>query len=322
MINYLIQINPEVDSRIKNIIEDYWHIEKGKFPNTTAVMFAKYSLGQREITKLVQDYSKCTVTEKCSDCKNDFQREVRVKSDFKPPYYRNPICMKCKEESERVRREQQEEQIRIYREHTSRLERLEAEIKNKFDKAIASKTWLDLNVFELAVLKRIIESKSFSRIKQNVFNGNVHDVHILGIVDKLDKLGLIHVFRTPNNSIETIRFDENLKRLIYHESNAKTNKQDCLSFLLAKNINKIQPRQPDYQGTFTLPTDIVLKAEKYLYGAWLQTDGSLNLKFTPAKDVGSPVKQTRIEDEPKILGDRIKDMFDSLGSDENNEAPF
>lgn len=316
MTNYTIQINPDVDSKTHEIIKDYWYIEKNKFPNTTAILFAKYSLTQNEVTKLVQDHSKCIVTQKCSNCENDFQREVRVKSDFKRAYRGKPICAKCEEESERIRREQQEEYIRKWEQYRKEKEE---EMKAKFERAITYKTWLELNDFELTTLKGIVENKSLSTIKLNVFKGNFYDKSVWGAVNRLERLGLVHVVRN-GRGVEAFKFDERLESHIYGNFIVKAKAPHYLSFSLMKNLNKKEARQPDYHGTFTLPTEIILKAnEKYLSGAWIQTDGSITLKFTPAKDVVSS-KQTRVEDEPKIIGEIIEDMYDHLGGDENKEA--
>ena len=216
--------------------------------------------------------------------------------------------------------EREEEQIRISQEYSSKLKE---GIDKKFKNAIANEAWSDLNDFELLTLKRIVENKSLAEIKLNVFGGDFYHQFIWGVINKLDRLGLIHVVRTHRGSVEAITFDESLESYIYQGFKPKTNRPDYLSFMLKKNIDKIEAKQPDYHNTFILPTEVVFKAnEKYLAGAWLQTDGSLRLKFTPTKDIGYSVNQTRIEEEPKFLGDIIKGMFDSLGSDSKDEEPF
>lgn len=132
----------------------------------------------------------------------------------------------------------------------------------------------------------------------------------MGYIKKLEKKGLIFIERSGSN---IIKFDYD-KSLIYHiKQDISTNIIDYLSFSLSKRANeKTNPKQPDYSGTFTLPCDVVLKAnEKYLYGGWLLTDGSINLKFTPIKDI-KKVEQAKIEDESSSYDDGINEMFNSL----------
>lgn len=61
-----------------------------------------------------------------------------------------------------------------------------------------------------------------------------------------------------------------------------------LSFSINKNYNKITCNQPTYSSYFILENDIVLKAgEKYLTGAWIQSDGSLNISFKISSEINS-----------------------------------
>ena len=115
--------------------------------------------------------------------------------------------------------EREEEQIRISQEYSSKLKE---GIDKKFKNAIANEAWSDLNDFELLTLKRIVENKSLAEIKLNVFGGDFYDQFIWGVINKLDRLGLIHVVRTHRGSVEAITFDESLESYIYQGFKPKT----------------------------------------------------------------------------------------------------
>ena len=92
---------------------------------------------------------------------------------------------------------------------------------------------------------------------------------------------------------------------------------DCLSFSLARKEGKREVKQPDYSGTFTLPTDIILKAGvKYVYGGWSQTDNSINLKFTPASQLKT-VRQTTLDSEPEHTKDILSRMYTGLSPEDD-----
>ena len=125
---------------------------------------------------------------------------------------------------------------------------------------------------------------------------------------------MLRVVRSQlSTTVVKIEFDENIVKFITKPTSSQS--EDSLSFSLAKKEHKTKPKQPDYSGTFTLPTDIILKAGvKYIYGGWIQTDLSINLKFTPLANIVS-VQQTDIENEPKLAKDILSEMYPVLSFD-------
>lgn len=312
MTNYHIHIDNQIEETNKEIVIDYWTIENDDFVFSMDKLKGKYSLTQNNIVKIIKKYSYCLVYEICSVCENKFDRKVETKGNFKSK--NNAIrCVKCENEY----LEEQAKDLKVKNEeHRKFLEQLENEKEQKFELAIKNKRWLDLDDYQLEVLKKILQSENLRDIKRTVFNGDFYNKFVWSAVNKLDKLGLIIIERGWNNQVENIVYSEDLIR--YLNTPFKSKIVDYLSFSLSKKDNKTTARQPDYSGTFTLPTDVVLKSGvKYIYGGWIQTDNSINLKFTPISDIES-VKQTKTEEEPKIISDIISDFFNVMKMNEED----
>ena len=293
MENYQIQIEETVDESTKNAINDYWLIENGKFVYNQKYFIQKYSLNQSQISKLVKSYSVCVKQEICYTCKETYNRNVDSKSSFSNRYLSNKECINCEEERKRIRLEEQKEYYRRLEEHSLNIEN---EKTVKFNKAIEERQWLNLNQYEFNIFKKIIESGNLKAIKVNVFKNNFRDYTIWNTVNKLNKLGLIHIVRDLNNNgVLDICFDKSMYQYL-SEFVRNSLKSDCLAFSLSKKTNKQSLNTPEYGGTFKLEYDVIIKAnEEYLYGGWIQTDGSINLRFTPSKDVKPSAIQTNFE---------------------------
>ncbi len=315
MEGYSIHFEEGIDSETKKIAEEYWEIENGEFVNTVSYFFDRYSLNQNQLSKLIKANSHCKVQEICADCSETFDRFVPTKGYFKFKY---PVtCPTCKEKIEQDRIESKK---RYLEEQKIEQEKIEQESKEKFDKAIADEKWLELNDYELSTLKTILRNNNLNSVFKNVFKDDLTDKYIWGVLNKLNKLGLIQLVRN-NNYVNAIEVDP---MLLHHiEKSVKitsTNTPDYLSFSLSKKRNKSEVKQPDYGGTFILPTDIILKAnETYVYGGWILSDGSINLRFTPAKDV-HVVEQTTFENAPQKVRYIIEGMFNNLRTDKNEVA--
>lgn len=300
MKNHRINIADEIDETTKMLLEDYWHIDNGKFSNRAKDILVKYGLTQATMNKLVKENSYCDILlEKCIDCGIDRKVQIYSQSAFNSPDYE--ISGRCGDCTEKFKRKRDKEEMwRIAREKSL-----------KMSNAINQKIWLTLSEFELEILKKIIVSYDTNEAFSYVFDGNIRNKFIWRAVNKIEKLGLINVERTNGGKSLEFQYDPRLKNEIKGNFEKKT--VTYLSFSLSKKTNKITSRQPNYSGTFTLRNDILLKAgEKYLYGGWIQTDESINLKFTPLKDIDPGADQTEIENEPKLVGNIIKDLFDDL----------
>ena len=315
MEGYSIHFEEGIDSETKKIAEEYWEIENGEFVNTVSYFFDRYSLNQNQLSKLIKANSHCKVQEICADCSETFDRFVPTKGYFKFKY---PVtCPSC---NERIEQDRIESKKRYLEEQKIELEKIELESKEKFEKAIADEKWLELNDFELNILRAILKNNNLKSVFRNVFKDDLSDKYIWSVITKLDKLGLIQTRRNDRNYLDAIEIDPRLIHHLQEPTKAKSNKTpDYLSFSLSKKLNKTEAKQPDYGGTFILPTDIILKAnETYVYGGWILSDGSINLKFTPAKDI-HVVEQTTLENEPQTVRDIIEGMFNNMRKDKDED---
>ena len=149
-------------------------------------------------------------------------------------------------------------------------------------------------------------------IYTNVFGGDPYNSYIWTRVNKIEELSLIKVKRAwhDNKSVDSFEFDERLADLL--DLTMKPVSLPYLSFSLVPNIRKTKPRQPEYSGTFKLLDDVILKAGvKYIYGGWINTDGSINLKFQPESEIKRKVEQTNIEEESDDIRNAINRMNDN-----------
>ena len=315
MNEYKIEIQEDLEETIFNAIKDYWEIEDGKFKNLRGEVGDKYNLSGSELSKLVKNHSKCVMNcGHCEDCDSDIIAEFFSQTRFNDLYSRKKTqCHSCLEKQfERLEHERYLELVR-------RMNNREANFENVNILEALKK----INEEEQEVLNGIVRSQTKRDIYANIFNGDINNRSIWRIVNKLEKVRLIAVIRSPENGKSIIRFDIHPHLLEATNPEPKvepTNNyrnSEALSYFrfhLAKNYHKTIPRQPNYTGTFIPKIDIVLKAGvKYIYGGWENTDESISVKIQPLEDVKPSVIQSSIKEAPE----HIKDVLDKMsGEDE------
>lgn len=280
---YLIKISEKTDDSTKEIIEAYWSMANGKFINKPSELSIKYQITVLEIKKLVKKHSSCDrLLGYCQDCNTVLMETVYSQTAY--GYHRaTDRCDDCSFARQRMK------------DQTAYLQRQEQDRqkKERFDKAILDRNWLKLSSYELDVLLKIIQQKSKKDVYTYAFNGNPNDRSVWSVVNKLEKLGLINIARNIYGSVNHFESDfrlvEEIKLL------PETKKQFELGFSLVKKTNRLKTTQAHYAGTFELKEDVILKAGvKYIYGGWIQTDESINLKFTPLENIQSAPLQTNL----------------------------
>lgn len=177
---------------------------------------------------------------------------------------------------------------------------------------------------ELSILYELVKNKTKKKIYANVFEDDPHKKLIWGYVNKFEGMGFRNVIRN-GKPVTEFEFDERINETIRNLFHTKTSLDksgeptalDYLSFSLSRKENKQTNRRPDYGGTFTLKRDVILRANvEYIYSGWIQTDGSINLKFTPLSNLQSKnVIQENVEHQPELVGEIIKNMFDEIQND-------
>ncbi|AOW10472.1 hypothetical protein [Flavobacterium gilvum] len=316
-----IYIDEDLDIKSKTILNDYWIIDEGNFLNKPAKIVQTYDITLGELTKLVKKHSCCEITHgNCRECKEVMMEKVAAQTVYMSSM-RNKIhtCSKCQIELRKKAEKQYQDRL----EEIRKMQRLNFEI------ALIDKKWTELPANELSMLYSLIQNKTKKNIYANVFKGNCFDKTMWNYVKKFENLGFLNVIRDGNSVVE-FEFDERINEVIKNLFLKKTDADlysdssvsNILRFSLTKKEYKKTDRDPDYGGIFTLPGDIILKANtRYIFGGWTLTDGSINLSFTPLADLQkSNVTQENIENEPQLIGDIVKNMFNEI-RDDTRELP-
>jgi len=183
--------------------------------------------------------------------------------------------------------------------------------QQNFDEVTNDPILKTLTESEYQTLKLIVTHQIKSKIYSTAFQGDPYNKNVWKIVNKLERLNLIHVGRNINGGVISFDFDPTL---IYELDNYKNlNKQSNKnSFLTTKNSRFEEIKYHDI-GTFPLNDCLnLIPGEVYLYGGSIVENGSIYLKFTPVDKIDKAPSQTTIENEPKPISDIINSMFNRL----------
>lgn len=313
----IINYKPEIDANTKQIIDDYWKIENGKFLNTVKNLLVKYGfkLGALEIViKSNSGYE--SFFPECIDCKVETSKIVHLRRNIPSFSYIGFRCTICSNNFDIVT-----SRNLILRKQ----EQFQVDMKN-LEIGISEKKWLDLYPTELEILQKIVKYKTKGQIIKFAFNKDFYDRSIWKVVSKLSKLNLVVVERAGNQSIIDFHFDERLEGLIKPKNPVTSSTNDILSLSLCKKSNITKPEDPEYSGTFILPDNIIFKKnELYIYAGWRNSDGSITFKFTPANKINKKPIQGIIDDNPQAIGDILKmnnnfDKNDVDSSDKKDDS--
>lgn len=316
-----IETNQEVTELENEIIKKYWDFQETEFINKPSLLKTEYSISQYELNKFIREKSSFILNKgECVGCGVELVYNVKSQTQFREIINANIIhCEECREESQKKLSEERIQTKTLFR-------------NQNLLKALEHRLWEKLTTEEFDVLKDIVKLKERDAIFKYVFSKDYQGTWTK--VNKLERLGLIDVLRGDNNSIISFDFLEQLEDKILNFDEIIENQpvlRNNLSFSLAQKLNKTRLNQPDYSGIFILPTDVLLKkGVEYIYGGWVQSDGTINLKFTPKDEVFSTT-QKNIEAESEDIKDIISNMNntisffdenDAFDYDENDETPY
>lgn len=296
--NITIKINDELTELQKEIIEKYWTLTNMKFENKPNKLKQEYEITLHELNKLIKDYSVCEVrTGNCSECEVELIQRFTSQTGFKERLVCSvKTCKECKEKLDIEAYQIQEDYI-----------------IQTLNKGLIDRQWEILNQDELELLKNIVRINDRNTIIAKCLSGeNYGDWKV---INKLEKLRLIYLEKNGRHVREFHFLEELASEIFFLEVKNEefNNVKNDFGFSLAKKINKQKPQQPDYSGFFILPTDIVLRKDvEYIYGGWIQTDGSINLKFTPKEDLFS-VKHK--DTEPEHIKGIMSNMLNNISED-------
>ncbi len=303
--NFTINLNihQEVTELQGEIIKKYWEFDNMEFKNKPSVLKKEYDISQYKLNKIIKNNSTCEINKGgCIECGIELIHNVTSQTQFREKINSTIIhCEECRAEyNERLKKERELNQT-TYR-------------NQNLQKALEFRLWEKLTTDEFLVLKSIIKINDRDAIFREVFSQDYQGTWT--IVNKLERVGLIDVLR-DDSSVIGFGFLEELENLILNfdeKIEAISSVRNNLSFSLTRKTNKFKQNQPDYSGVFVLPSDILLKkGVEYIYGGWIQSDGSINLKFTPKEELFG-VTQKDIEQEPEHIKDVISNMFNDLSN--------
>lgn len=308
MNNSRILVSANISKDQKNLIADYWEMESDEFKFNLAQLSVKYGFTTPAITKTIIDHSRFFISEICPQCGNRYERRVTSKGKFK--FVHDILqCPPCKEAQlihEENKRSQEIEEIKLRIKQKQKL-------KDDFlEKAIDGQEYQNLTELELETLKVISMCTNYHQIVYKLFKGkkDYKNNEIWSVIERLETIGLLFIEREWDQ-VKNILAPSNIK--FYFNNMMGKNIDNELSFSLSKRLLRATPKHPHYSGTFTLQTDVILKAGvKYIYGGWEQTDQSINLKFTPADQIKKVHQTTEVEETPSI-GELIFNMNNKIG---------
>jgi hypothetical protein len=305
MKNYKIEITGDVNENYSEIINEYWEQGEKEFKNKPKQICAKHNITLGELNRMVKDFSKCEITHGyCTDCGQAMINTVYSQTSFLES--RRKTLERCSDCSHIFFKNIQEERDRQFEEQ-------KLDMDKKFELAVQERRWNDLSDEELDILKKIVHHKEKKLIGQEVFYGDWYDKSIWYKVKRIERLGLIHIERSEyGGAIKRFHFPQILEQE-FKNYNFVDTELDFIGFSLIKNFNKSKVRQPDYSGTFVLKRAVKLDSDvKYIYGGWLITDGSINLKIQPVSNLEQKVENRDTSGEPTHVKQIIEKLFNSL----------
>lgn len=288
MKTFQLKILDTVTDQYIRMIENYWQLEDGKFVYKPRDLQNLYGIRQRELNKVIAEYSVCRINlGECVDCNKDIIEEVKTQSGFqKTKNLQMTRCWHC----ERIHFERIEQGWDDTREA----------LKNGLGAELIDTKKLGrlkkLNPDELDVLKQIIKLKDKSLIYDQIHN-KIGSEKAWGIINKLQRQGLLEVKRQATKVVEFVPSEDlvflsngeqipdelavrSIKTVTFDET------LDAFTFRIPLNQNVTSVTSPKYSKVFALPINVNFeKGVEYLMSVWVLLDGSLNVSFAPTSTI-------------------------------------
>lgn len=337
-----LKINEDLSPKEREMIKEYWALtEDGIFARIPKLIAQENNITLHELQKIVIKNSVYTISvRECKGCNAPLQETVTSRSNYKVAKSKsNRECEKCKQirlEEEREFFRKQDERIEQCALKAAQIKEIEEEnykseildIGCNYEAVLNFRIERNLSWEDLKTLVYILKYRTKDQIYTNLFDGNSNNKVIWDSVKRLQYKNLIQVQRENQHVIDFIDPLNLYKTLIEEEfilneviksrlnvlSNNKRN--SILRFSLQKAETKFNNNQPDYRGTFSLKQEIVLQeGVKYIYGGWINDDGSIGLNFQPYNEYWSKrTNQGRFEDET----DDVKKQILNLRNDDED----
>ncbi|MGP1994088.1 hypothetical protein D9V96_019555 [Zobellia laminariae] len=286
------------------IVSRYWLVKDGLFCEKPSEIAKNRPLSTLEVSKIAKKHGHLLITNKCSCCQTERKLKATSQALTKRYLISSWDCDDCAKEKKVAKKE--------------RLELIEIQLKedraNKFQKAIAEKSWTKFSKEELHALLQMLQAPTAKHLIAGLIKLNdksywkiLHKANIHGMVDLVKKDGFyITDYTYPTNITEMIQE--------YLESISLNNPPNEFSspvhpemgFRLVKNKNSRSAEDALYFNDVTFDRDILIKANTlYSYSVWPRENGDAWISITPSDNILKSKNITR-PNGPQHVGDVIK----------------
>lgn len=298
MKEYTICISDDTPDEYREIIEKYWEMENEKFSHTSTQIRFKHTLKQNELNNIVSSNSFCTINiGRCWECGDQIIEKAYSQTAFNAAIRKRIIKCDACEKDYQLKMEEEREIARKLEE--TRLELALEDSENQ-------ENWKKLNQDELHVFKQIVRLNNRNRIFTFMYQYGYKETW--KIINKLERLNLLHVKRA-GSTITEFRISDHFIYLFTEENECTTDPNqtsnldsfdtiNTYTFNIPLNNSPISTRSPKYSKGFKLPIDVCFEKDvEYIVGAWILTDGSININFKPKNTIVKSEDRTLSEEE-------------------------
>lgn len=321
--NLQVKISGNCTEKEIQIIKFYWELKDTHFVHTPTQVKNTFGISQSEMRSITK-HSILSFFKYCNSC-NSYENHLATSiTNFLEI---NPIKLK-KHETYEVFKCKHCKSLELEKKS---LEKKEAQKKlfQKFDHAIRSKNWNNLNRFEREILSNCLEMK-FSQLG-NKYGDQLGQGSYIKMIRALEKIAeenlLLLVKDGRKNYITEYQYLSRLSEFkdeikppkkvtpSYVEANNETNE---LKFKLTINKNQHHPDSPAHAGTVTFRERIVIEpGVEYLFGLWNRANENLYLTITPLENLEKTAQTKSISKQPISLQQGINDFLNNLGKNFN-----
>jgi hypothetical protein len=275
------------------LVQAYWEIKDGEFVHKALPLAQAHAMTVPQLTALARAYVQCEISfGNCIGCGDELLVMINTKTAFQEclvdfTRQRCPDCQRAFEKRQLFEQRLANEQPGSALGYN----------------AVAVTPWQNLPADELEVLKCIVQFKTKQRIYQHLFReGSRFDrTNIWDVFNRLEKKRLIVTKREYNRGIEGFSYLPELDNVLLEP--AETVK-------LTQNPAKQTNHHADYAAVFTVESDVQLKAgSRYVYGAWVNKNGDINLQITPLANVHQYPNQGFAGREPLIMREILERLL-------------
>lgn len=285
------------------LVQAYWEIKDGEFTHKALPLAQAHAMTVPQLTALARAHVTCKISfGNCTGCGDELIVVVTTKTAFQECLvdFSRQRCPDCQRAFEKRQLFEQ---------------RLATEQPGSIlgYNAVELKPWQDLPADELEVLKCIMQFKAKRPIYQYLFReGSRFDrTNIWDVFNRLESRRLIAVHRDYTRSIEGFSYLPELDHVLLEAPEVVSMPPvNFLNLKLTTNPAKQTNHHADYAAVFTVESDVQLKAgSRYVYGAWVNKKGDINLQITPLAGVHHYPNQGFVGKEPLIIREILERLL-------------